>query len=70
MFGRQPKNAGPTVEQLRQAYRRRVFQVLGPAEEDLTTSDDLPALIPASAANLGLASYRPLAVEQPSEVYS
>ncbi len=34
MFLRQPKNGRPTADELREAFRRRLFEVLGSARED------------------------------------
>ncbi len=43
MFTRQPKNGGPTAEERREAYRRMLFEALGPAKEDWTVRvEDAP----------------------------
>ncbi len=50
MFSRQPKNGGPTAQELlHAAYRRRVFEVLEPADE-LTVSEESTVPTPAGFA--------------------
>ena len=60
MFGREPENRNPTARRLREAYRRRLWEVLGRVEDDLASSEAASALTPTGATEFELDLNAPL----------
>ncbi len=54
VFARRSKDRDFAAQRLRQAYRKRVFEVLGPADEDPETIEDSLAQTPVRVVDLEL----------------